>query len=356
MEHKELRELLFKLSDAHGVSGYEGSVRELIVKEIEPYVNELTVDNMGNLIATKYGTGGPRIMLAAHMDEIGLMIKYIDDKGFAYFTTVGGWNDQTLLNMRFVLHGKYGDIYGVLGSKPPHLMKGDEKNKMIKADEMFIDFGAMTKEGAEVMGIEIGTTATPDMKCQPLGNDRVTGKAFDNRAGCVMLIETMKRLKNIGSTVYAVFTVQEEVGLKGAKISAYKLNPDVALATDVTLPGDHPGVSLKEAPVELNKGPAVIMSDAEGRGIIVPQSILSWLKKASGDGERKDSIPYQLEVSGGGTTDATAIHLTKAGIPTGVLSIPTRYIHTSVSVISMGDIERSITLLTNAVKIANKFF
>lgn len=352
MINMETKKLLAKLSNAHGVSGYEIDVRKIVEEEVSPYVDTIEIDKMGNLIATRFGCG-PTVMLAAHMDEIGLMIKYVDDKGFAFFTTVGGWNNQTLLSMRVVLHGKYGDIYGVLGSKPPHLMKAEEKDKMIKADEMFIDFGATSKIDAETLGIGVGTPVTQDMIFQSLGNDRVTGKALDNRAGCVMLIETMRRLHETdfkNATVHAVFTVQEEVGLKGAKTAAYKLNPDVALATDVTLPGDHPGVSLKEAPVELGKGPAVIVSDAEGRGLIVPQSVLSWLKEAGKD------IPYQLEVSGGGTTDGTAIHLTREGIPTGVLSISTRYIHTGVSVMAMSDLDDSIKLLFNAVKIIDNYF
>ena len=348
------RELLKVLSNAHGLSGYEENIRALIAEEIEPYVDDIRVDVMGNLIATQEnGFRGPRVMLAAHMDEIGLMIKYIDDNGFAYFTTIGGWFDQTLFNMRFILHGKFGDIYGVIGSKAPHMMNAEERKKMIEAKDMYIDFGAMTKEGAEAMGIGIGTPCTPDITFQPLGNDRVTGKAFDNRAGCVMLIETLRRLheeNNIKATIHAVFTVQEEVGLKGAKVAAYKLNPDVVLAMDVTLPGDHPGINLKEASVELGKGPAVIISDAGGRGLIVPENVLNWLKEAGKD------IPYQLEVSDGGTTDGAATQLVREGIPTGVISVPCRYIHSVVSVLSMNDLENSICLLTYAIKIVDKHF
>jgi endoglucanase len=304
---------------------------------------------MGNLIATKKG-GKPVVMLAAHMDEIGLMVKYVDDKGFARFTTTGGWFDQTLLNQRMIMHTENGPLYGVLGSKPPHAMKEEDKKKVIKAEDMFIDVGAKNKEDAEKMGIKTGTPVTSDIDFKSLGNDLVTGKAFDNRAGCVMLIEALSMMKNVKATVHAVFTVQEEVGLKGAKTSAFRLNPDVALATDVTITGDHPGIEKKDSSIEMGKGPSVTVSDADGRGIIVPESVLKWLKEAA------KNIPYQLEVGSGGTTDATAIHLTKEGIPTGVISMPTRYIHTPVSVLSMSDLEKSAELIARALEIVDKFF
>lgn len=341
--------LLEKLSNAHGVSGYEGNIRKIIEEEVRPYVDEIKTDKMGNLIATKKG-GKPVVMLAAHMDEIGLMVKYVDDKGFARFTTTGGWFDQTLLNQRMIMHTENGPLYGVLGSKPPHAMKEEDKKKVIKAEDMFIDVGAKNKEDAEKMGIKTGTPVTSDIDFKSLGNDLVTGKAFDNRAGCVMLIEALSMMKNVKATVHAVFTVQEEVGLKGAKTSAFRLNPDVALATDVTITGDHPGIEKKDSSIEMGKGPSVTVSDADGRGIIVPESVLKWLKEAA------KNIPYQLEVGSGGTTDATAIHLTKEGIPTGVISMPTRYIHTPVSVLSMDDLEKSAELIARALEIVDKFF
>src|SRR3990172_11261448 len=209
--------LLERLSNAHGVSGYEGNIRRIIEEEVRPYVDEIKSDNMGNLIATKNG-GKPVVMLAAHMDEIGLMVKYVDDKGFARFTKTGGWFDQTLLNQRMILHTENGPIYGVLGSKPPHVIKEEEKKKIIQAEDMFIDIGATSKEDAEKLGVRAGTPVTSDIDFKSLGNDLVTGKAFDNRAGCAMLIESLSMMKDVRATVHAVFTVQEEVGLKGAKI------------------------------------------------------------------------------------------------------------------------------------------
>ena len=347
----DLKELLERLSNAHGVSGYEGSVRQIIEDEIKPYVDEIKTDKMGNLIATKKGSK-PALMLAAHMDEIGLMVKFVDENGFCRFTKTGGWFDQTLLNQRMILHTENGPVYGVLGSKPPHAMKEDESKKVVKAEDMFIDVGATSKEDAEKLGVKVGTPVTSDVEVKPLGNDMITGKAFDNRAGCVMLIEAVKQMKDVKATIHAVFTVQEEVGLKGAKTAAFGLNPDVAIATDVTITGDHPGIEKKDSGNEIGKGPSVTVSDADGRGIIVPESVLKWLKDAA----ESDNIPYQPEVGSGGTTDATAIHLARDGIPTGVVSIPTRYIHTPVSVMSIGDLEKSVRLIARAMEKVDKFF
>jgi putative aminopeptidase FrvX len=345
------KELLERLSNAHGVSGYEGNIRQIIKDEIRPYVDKIETDNMGNLIGTKIG-GVPIVMLAAHMDEIGLMIKYIDHKGFCRFTKTGGWFDQTLLSQRMVIHTENGPVHGVIGSKPPHVIKEEDKNKVIKADDMFIDVGATSKENAEKIGVKIGTPVTSDISFQSLGNDLITGKAFDNRVGCAMLIGALGIMKNIKATVHVVFTVQEEVGLKGAKTSAFRLNPDVALAIDVTIAGDSPGIDKKDSALEIGKGPSVTVSDADGRGIIVTESVLKWLKEAA----RSGNIPCQLEVGSFGTTDASAINITNEGIPAGVIGIPTRYIHTPVSVMSLSDLENGIKLIANAMEIVDKFF
>lgn len=347
----DLKALLERLSNAHGVSGYEGSVRQIIEEEVRPFVDEIKTDRMGNLIATKNGNR-PVVMLAAHMDEIGLMVKYVDDKGFIHFTKSGGWFDQTLLNLRMILHAENGPVYGVIGSKPPHAMKEEDKKKPVQAEDMFIDIGATSKDDAEKMGVKAGTPVSSDMEFKSLGSDRVTGKAFDNRAGCAMLIEALREMKDVKATVHAVFTVQEEVGLKGAKTSAFGLNPDVAIATDVTITGDHPGIEKKHSAIEMGKGPSITVSDAEGRGIIVPEPVLKWLKESA----NLNGIPYQLEVGVGGTTDASAIHLSREGIPSGVISPPTRYIHTPVSVLSMTDLENAAKLVARAVEIVDRFF
>lgn len=338
-----MKDLLKKLSNATGISGFEGNIREIIKDELKDYVDEIEVDNLGNIIAVKKGkANGKKIMLAAHMDEIGLMVRYIDKKGFINFSKIGGINDQMLLNQEVYIHTDNGEVLGVLGSKPPHRMKASEKKKVIEYENMFIDIGAKDKEEAEKL-VKVGDPITIKHEFSPLQGSVVTGKAFDNRVGCLTLIETLKRV-NSDATIYGVGTVQEEVGLKGARTSAFKINPDLAIALDVTISGDHPGIKEDEAPAKLGGGPVIVLTDASGRGIITHPKV----KKLLIETAEKEEIPYQLEVSEGGTTDATAIHLTREGIPTGVLSAPTRYIHTPVEVVDLDDIENTVKLLVAA--------
>nr|WP_320160893.1 M42 family metallopeptidase [uncultured Methanoregula sp.] len=339
-----VKELLRKLSNAHGVSGSEGSVFSVIKKELKGHVDDIREDPMGNLIAIKRGNKF-KVMLAAHMDEIGLMVKYVDEKGFIRFVALGGWYGPTLYNQRVILHTPNGPLFGVIGGKPPHMMDDDERKKGVKVDDMFIDVGATNKEEVAYLGVDVGTPVTVDREFAPLANTRVTGKAFDNRAGVAMLIKTLKEVKS-PLTIFGVFTVQEEVGLKGARTSAYSLDPDCAIATDVTIPGDHPGIDMKDAPVEMGKGPVITIVDSSGRGLIASRKVVKWLKDAADE----NNIPVQLEVGSGGTTDATAIHLTKGGIPSTTLSIPSRYIHSPVEVLDLQDVEAGVNLLVNALK------
>ncbi len=223
-------------------------------------------------------------------------------------------------------------------------MKKEETKKPVKAKDMFIDVGARSKDDAEKSGVFPGTPITSDTEFKPLCNDFVTGKALDDRGGCAVLIEALQRIKNVKATIHAVFTVQEEVGLKGGRTSAFGLDPDVALVSEVTFTGDHPGIEKKDSALEIGKGPVITVSDAEGRGIIVSEPVLKWLQNAAGN------IPYQLKVGSGGQTDASIIHLTREGIPTGVISTPSRYIHTPVNVLSMNDLENSVKLIVRAVE------
>jgi putative aminopeptidase FrvX len=339
-----VKELLRKLSNAHGVSGSEGNVYDVIKKELKGCTDEIREDTMGNLIAVKRGDRFS-VMLAAHMDEIGLMVKHIDDRGFIRFITLGGWYAPTLYNQRVLFHGSKGIVTGVIGGKPPHMMDEDERKKGLKTDDMFADVGAADAAGVKELGIEIGTPVTIDRQFTELANDRVTGKAFDNRVGVALLIRTLQEMKS-PHTIYGVFTVQEEVGLKGARTSAYLLDPDCAIATDVTIPGDHPGIEKKDSGLEMGKGPSITIVDSSGRGLIANRSMVSWLRETA----EKNDIPVQFEVGTGGTTDATSIHLTKGGIPTTTLSIPARYIHSPVEVIDLNDIKEGIRLLTTALK------
>ncbi|AUB56523.1 MULTISPECIES: M42 family metallopeptidase [Methanobacterium] len=335
-----MKQILEKLSNAYGVSGFEDDVRNLMMEELKGHVDDLDVDNMGNLIATKKGKpDGKKVMLAAHMDEIGLIVRYIDKEGFIKFSKLGGINDQMLLNQEVYIHSNGEKILGVIGSKPPHRMKAAEKKKPVQYENMFIDIGASDKEDAEEM-VNVGDPITIKQKFAELKNDLVMGNAMDNRVGCAILLEVMKRARS-DATIYGVGTVQEEVGLKGARTAAYRINPDMALALDVTISGDHPGMKEEDAPAKAGEGPCIILTDASGRGIITHPQVKELLIQVADEEE----IPYQLEVSEGGTTDATAIHLTREGIPTGVISPPSRYIHTPVSVVNINDVENAVKLI-----------
>ncbi len=346
----DIKTLLEKLSNAHGISGWEGSVQEIVKEEIAPYVDEVHLDKLGNLIAIKKGEK-PSIMLEAHADEIGLMVKQVDEKGFLRFIRIGGWFDQTLLNQRVIVHTRSGPITGVIGCKPPHVMKDEERKKIIEGRDMFIDIGCASDKEAEALGVLVGTPISIDRTFAALQGDRVTGKAFDNRAGIVAMIEALKRTSS-KSTIYAVATVQEEVGLKGAKVAAFGLDPDVAIASDVTIPGDHPGIDKKDAPIEMGKGPVVVVADASGRGIMASPQVIEWMVGTA----REFGIAVQLEASDGGTTDATSIYLTKSGIPTGVISMATRYIHSPVEVLSLSDVDKAADLMARCLETAKKYF
>jgi endoglucanase len=333
-----MKKLLKTLSEAHGVPGSEGDVRDIMKRELKKTC-KIEVDRMGNLIAKK-GTGKKKVMLAAHMDEIGLMVKHIDEKGFIRFTPLGGFFDQTLVSQRVIIHTKRKKVTGVIGSKPPHLMKNEEAKKGVESKDMFIDAGFKDAKAAEKGGVVIGDYITLERSFQELSGDLVTGKAFDNRIGCLILLEVMKKLKS-KFTVYGVGTVQEEVGLKGARTSAYKINPDFAIAIDVIPSGDYPGIKEEESPVKVGEGPVIEIADAKGRGLITHPEIRKRLEGAA----KKKRIKHQLSVGEGGTTDATAIHLTREGIPSGVVSIPIRYVHSPVEVANMKDVKGAIDLI-----------
>jgi putative aminopeptidase FrvX len=350
---KKMKSLLEKLSNAHGISGYEGGVREVIEKEVKALVDEIKTDNFGNLITVKKGKS-PSVMIAAHMDEIGLMVKYIDEDGFIRFAKVGGWFDQTLVNQRVLLHTKKGTVTGVIGSKPTHVMKTEDRKKAIEAKDMFIDVGASSRDEANKMGVEPGVTVSLDRKLASLAKDRVTGKAFDDRAGGAVLIATLQQIAKtkLTSSVFGVFTVQEEVGLKGARTSAFGLNPDVGIAIDTCITGDHPGIKKTDSAIEIGKGPSITVMDAGGRGVITHPRVLEWLRETA----KAKGIPYQMEVAEGGTTDASAISLTREGIPSGVISVATRYIHTPVEVLSLKDLTQTVDLVVAAIKSVGSYF
>lgn len=339
-----LSDLLERLSNAIGVVGSEFEVRDLMRSELEPHVDNIHTDRLGNLIAFRQGSKpGKRVMLAAHMDEVGLMAKWIEKEGFIRFTKLGGIDDRVLLAQRVVIHSEKGKVFGIVGSKPPHIMKKEEREKVVKAEELFIDIGAKDDKDVEKMGVKVGDVVSFDIKFAKLTKDTVTGKAFDDRAGCAALIEVMRRLRDVElpCDVYAVGTIQEEVGLRGAGTSAFEIYPDYAVALDVTVSGGVPGVKPIEAPVEMGKGASITIADY---GLITHPTVFKLLLEAAD----RAKVPYQLETGMAGRTDAAQISLTRGGVPSGVIGIPTRYIHSPLSVLSLRDLE-------NAVGIAVEF-
>ena len=345
-----LNEKLEKLSNVCGVPGNEAPVRELLTQLVSPYVDEVIVDRLENVIAIKKGKQSkPKIMLAAHMDEVGLMVKTVTKEGFLQFSKVGGIDDRILPAQRVVVHTKKGVYQGVIGSKPPHIQKEEERRKVLAVDDLFIDIGAENRETAENMGVTVGDSVVFDTKYVALSENMVMGKAFDNRAGCLSMIETLRLLGETDCTVCAVGTVQEEVGLRGAGTAAFGVDPDVALALDVTIAGDVPGVREYDTSVKTGKGPALTVSDS---GLITHPKVLRWLLNTA----KEEKIAIQLESGLMGSTDAARISLTRQGIPSGTISIPTRYIHSPTAMLNIQDIEKSAELAAMAIQKISKHF
>jgi putative aminopeptidase FrvX len=345
-----LNENLEKLSNACGVTGRENQVRELMIQLMKPYVDEITVDKLENVIAIKKGKEkSPKIMIAAHMDEVGLMVKTITKEGFLQFTKMGGIDDRILPAQKVTVFTRKGQFPGIIGSKPPHIQREEERKKVMGFDELFIDIGVESREEAALLGVSIGDPVGFDVKYVQLGKDVVIGKAFDNRAGCTAMVETLKLIEKTDYTVCAVGTVQEEVGLRGAATAAFGVDPDVAIALDVTIAGDVPGVREFDTSVKMGKGPTLTISDS---GLITHPKVLRWLL----DTAEEEKIPCQLESGLLGSTDAARISITRQGIPCGTVSIPTRYIHSPVGMLCLKDIENSAKLTAAAIQKISKHF
>jgi len=317
-------ELIKTLTETYGPAGNESRIRQVLRDMVKDKVDELKVDALGNLIALRKGKGGKKVMLAAHMDEIGIVVNYVDEKGFLRFSALGGVWPHTLLGNRVEFEN---GVVGVIGVE-----KLESPDKVPTFDKLYIDVGAESREDCPVKVGDIGVFSRPLIA----QGQRLIAKAFDDRIGCAVLVKLLEEIKDCKHDLYVVFTVQEELGLRGAVTSAYGIAPDVGIAVDVTRTGDTP-----EAPkmaVALGKGPAVKVKDA--RMISHPGVRQALIRAAEQNG-----IPYQLEVLEGGTTDAAAIQLTREGIPTGVISIPCRYIHTPSEMVDIRDVENAVKLL-----------
>jgi endoglucanase len=273
------------------------------------------------------------------------MVRHIDDKGFLYFESMGGWDPRVLPSQRVRVSTSRGSMIGVVGCKPPHIQTREEMEKAYKMEDLFIDIGARGREEAEKWGVQIGSTATLERSLERLGKSTlVSGKALDDRLGCAIMVDVARRMagKELDYTLYFGGTVQEEVGLRGAKVAAFGITPSLALVIDDSIAGDVPGVDEKRAPLKVGRGPGITIMDS---GFIVSESVKELLVSAA----EEDYIPYQLEVLRGGTTDAASIRTTKTGVPVGVLSVPVRYGHSSVEVVDLQDMVNTVRLVISVL-------
>ncbi|MDA8346193.1 MAG: M42 family metallopeptidase [Thermaerobacter sp.] len=338
--------MITDLCEAHGPSGYEGPVRDVVRGYLDGFA-ELSTDKLGSLIARKVGDAqGPKVMLAGHLDEIGLMVTRIDEKGYVFFQTIGGWWEQVMLAQRVAIRTRRGMVTGVVGSKPPHVLGAEERQKIVETRRMFIDVGVKNRAEAETLGIEPGDPITPICPTERMGDpDYVVAKAWDNRYGCAVVIDVLQGLKGAAhpNVVYGVATVQEEVGLRGARTAAQSIQPDVAFSLDVGIAGDVPGVEDFEATTKLGNGPTVVLYD----GSMIPNQ---GLRRYVHEVASQEGIPVQHDALVRGGTDGGQIHLVGGGVPTVVIGVPTRYIHSAASVFHMEDYRNAVKLVAALVR------
>ncbi|SFI79924.1 M42 family metallopeptidase [Thermoflavimicrobium dichotomicum] len=346
-----LTQMMKVLTEAEGIPGYEHEVRKVMEEYLSPLSDELLRDQLGGVVGKKAGNpDGPRILLAGHLDEIGFIVTHITDKGYLRFQQLGGWWTHTLLSQRVKVKTKKGDYIGLVGSKPPHVLKAEERKKVLELKDLFIDVGAKSREDAEEMGIRLGDPIVPVSEFFTMRNDELwVGKAIDNRAGCALAIEVLNRLQNEEhpNVVYAGATVQEEVGLRGAQTLANLVQPDIAFALDVGIANDTPGSDQDQSPNYMGEGPVITLADASMIGH--PE-----LRRLVMDVAEEKEIPVQLEVLMGGGTDGGKFHISGTGCPTVVIGFATRYIHSHNAIMSRRDFEQAATLLTEVIKRLNR--
>ncbi len=336
-------QFLQALTDAHGVSGYEAEIRQMIRGYLEP-LGQVTQDKIGSVIC-KVGDGDPRVMLAGHMDEVGFMVRHITKEGYLKFVPLGGWWDHVLLGQRVIVKTSAGDLVGVLGAKPPHLLPADERKKMVEKKDMYIDIGATSQEEVEKAGVRIGDPVVPDSHFTLLaGGQTYLAKAFDDRVGCALMIEAARHFAKQAhpNTLYGVATVMEEVGVRGATTSVDAIDPDVAIVLESEISGDVPGIKPEECAVKLGGGPGISFYDVR----MIPNLKLRDLVIETA---RQLNIPVQFSAMEGGATDGAAIHLHKTGVPTVVIGVPTRHIHSHNSIIRRDDYDWAIQLLIGVI-------
>ena len=333
--------LLAELCEVPGAPGHENRVREIVLREVKEIVDEINIDNMGNVIALKKGVKDKKVMIAAHMDEIGFIVTHIDDKGFVYFHTLGGFDPKTLTAQRVIIHGKE-DVIGVMGSKPIHLMNAADRLKVPTVKDFFIDTGLSKNQLAKL--IEVGSTITRERKLIEMG-DCINCKSLDNRVSVFILIEMLKEMtEKPPYDTYAVFTVQEEIGIRGANVSSMLINPDYGFGLDTTIAWDTPGSTKQEQVSALGEGACIKIMDSS---TVCDYRMVSYMKEIS----KKHKIKTQLEILPAGGTDTAGVQrMNPGGAISGAVSIPTRHIHQVIEMVHKEDVRGSIDLLKACVE------
>lgn len=338
--------LLEQLSNAFGPSSHEDDVRELIVDTVKPLVDDLRVDRIGNVIATRRGRRDDVLLLDAHMDEVGFLVSYIEDSGFLRLMPLGGWDARVLPAHAVRVRARDGtDVRGVIGTLPPHITAESERSKAFKLEDLFVDVGATSRDDAEAMGVSVGSAAVPGYAFERLGDDLVMGKAFDDRAGCTVAVATLDALRgqDLDLTLTVAFTTSEELGLRGARTVANQLEPAVALALEGTTAVDVPGVTGARRLASMGRGPTVTIAD---RSVVASRSVTTLLEEVA----KAEQIPFQFKLPGGGGTDAAAIQPIGEGVLVGVVSVPCRYIHAPLSLLRPSDLDAAARLTAAFVR------
>ncbi|MBE0408163.1 MAG: M42 family metallopeptidase [Anaerolineales bacterium] len=348
MEDSTLQ-LLIELTEAHGVPGYEAPVRAVVRKHLDS-LGQVSQDKIGSVICQlRSSVDSPKVMLVGHMDEIGFMVKHITKEGFINFLPLGGWFDQALLGQRVIIKTRKGDVVGVIGAKPPHMLSEEERKKVVNKKDMYIDIGATNQEEVEAAGVQVGDAIVPRADFVELaGGKTYLSKAFDNRVGTALVISTLQAMQDVElpNTLFGVVTVMEEVGLRGATTSVRAVNPDVAIVLESDIAGDIPGIKPEESSIKLGKGPTVLIYDAR----MIPNLKLRDLVL---DLSKELDVPLQVSYVERGATDGGAIHLHNTGVPTVVIGVPARHIHSHSSIIHRDDFDNAVKLIVALVKRLN---
>ena len=349
LSQDRIERLLGELSNASGPSGFEGPVRAILEREMRSAGLEISTDGLGSIVGVIRGPAdGPRIMLAAHMDEVGAIVRYLTPEGMVKFQSLGGWLDQALLDQRWTIMTAKGPLPAISGLKSVHVTSQEERSRVTPRDDIFLDVGAVSKEEAEALGIRPGDAIVPASSFQEFAHSRYVGKALDDRVGCVMLLETLHRIKEQGirtpNTIYFVGTVQEEVGLRGAHTAVAEVNPELGISLEAGIAADHPGGRPDWAQERLGEGPVIYLADAQ---MLVNLKLRDLFQSVA----RQNNIPVQTEVTNGGAEDSAELQRYGAGRPAVNFAVATRYLHSHNSMIERRDLDQAVSLLLKVLPV-----